>query len=158
VPGKHNYLWFKPEGWGPADIFCSQYCGLRHAYMIGHVEVMEPPLFEAWYTSTNAAPPSNVDVQAPGYALLEKLGCISCHRLDASCLVGPGLGGLYGRTVTVTEDGREKVVTVDDAYLRTALLEPNKQLVKGYPGVMPRLAAMTDNDVQIIVGYLKTLK
>jgi len=158
VPGKKNYLWFKPQGWGPAEIFCSQYCGLRHAYMIGHVEVMDPALFDAWYNSTNAVPPATVDTAAPGYAALQRLGCISCHRLDEGRLVGPGLRGLYGRKVIVTENGVEKSVTADEVYLRSSLLEPNKQLTAGYPGIMPRLQAMTDADVQTIVEYLKTLK
>lgn len=158
VPGKHNYLWFKPEGFGPANIFCSQYCGLRHAYMIGHVEVMDPALFEEWYTTTNTAPPATVDIQAPGYAALQRLGCISCHRLDDDRLIGPGLGKLYGSKVMVTEAGKEHEVTADETYLRAALLEPDKQVVSGYPAVMPRLQAMTDADVQTIVDYLKTLK
>jgi cytochrome c oxidase subunit 2 len=158
VPGKKNYLWFKPQGFGPADIFCSQYCGLKHAYMIGHVEVMEPALFEAWYTGTEAAPQSGLDVNAVGYALLVKYGCVSCHRLDESRLVGPGLRGLYGRNVTVIEDGAEKVVTSDDAYLREKILKPGKHVVKGYPGIMPRLASMTEADAQAIAEYLKTLK
>ena len=158
VPGKQNYLWFRPQGFGPADIFCSQYCGLRHAYMLGHVEVMDPALFEAWYTSTNTAPPSGVDISATGYQLLAQHGCISCHRLDEGRLIGPGLRGLYGRKITVEEDGQVKEVVADEAYLRTAIQKPAKQLVQGYPGVMPSLASVTDADVQTIVDYLKTLK
>ena len=53
VPGKDNYLWFQPQGMGAADIYCSQFCGLKHAYMLSRVEVLSEADFTAWYISTN---------------------------------------------------------------------------------------------------------
>lgn len=33
VPGNKNFLWFIAQKEGTYDIFCAEYCGLRHAYM-----------------------------------------------------------------------------------------------------------------------------
>jgi cytochrome c oxidase subunit 2 len=164
VPGKNNYLWFKPQGFGPADIFCSQYCGLRHAYMIGRVEVMDPKAFEEWYLTpgTNApaatpAPATNQTASA-GHQLMAQNGCMTCHRLNDAKLIGPGLGGVYGKSVTVVAGGKEKQITADNDYLSRAILEPNAELVKGYPALMPKIASITEGDARVIVDYLKTLK
>ena len=34
TPGINNYMWFKAQELGSYDVFCAQYCGTRHAYMI----------------------------------------------------------------------------------------------------------------------------
>jgi cytochrome c oxidase subunit II len=165
VPGRNNYLWFKPEGFGPADIFCSQFCGLRHAYMLGRVEVMGAKDFETWYMdkSTNAPAslqPTNqtTSAMAPGHLLMAQNGCLTCHRLNETKLIGPGLGGIYGSTVTVMAYGQEKQITADDAYLERSILNPGEEVVKGYTAQMPKVASLTEADARIIVDYLKTLK
>src|ERR1035438_5679341 len=33
VPGKNNYMWFKPTLLGEYEIFCTAYCGVRHSYI-----------------------------------------------------------------------------------------------------------------------------
>jgi len=154
VPGKNNYLYFKPQGFGPANIFCSQFCGLKHTYMLGRVEVMEPAVFDAWYNSTNVAP-AGVNADATGFKLLAQNGCLNCHRLDEDKLIGPGFRGSFGRKV-VLADGSTTIA--DGAYLLDSILKPGKQVVKGYPNVMPTLTSVMTNDAQIIVEYIKTLK
>jgi cytochrome c oxidase subunit 2 len=49
VPGKVNYLWFNPVNIGNYDIYCAEYCGLNHSYMLGKVVVMPADEFYAWY-------------------------------------------------------------------------------------------------------------
>ena len=69
-----------------------------------------------------------------GQGLYASLGCQGCHSLDGSPSSGPTFKGLYGSRVTLT-DGQ--TVTADDAYLLESILDPDKQIVKGYqPGVM----------------------
>ena len=159
VPGKANYLWFKPQGFGSADIFCSQYCGLQHSYMISRVEVLDDPDFTAWYTSTNAAPPGVADImKLPGVALMQAKGCLVCHRLDGTHGTGPSLLGIYNRKTTVIERGIEKEIIADAAYLRRSLAEPSAQIVKGYPDIMPPVPGLTEQDLQLILETLKQLK
>jgi len=159
VPGKKNYLWFQPQGMGAADIYCSQFCGLKHAYMMSRVEVLTATDYEAWYTSTNTAVAGTLNLNAlPGIPLMQAKGCFVCHRLDGTRGVGPSLLGILGRTETVIENGKEKSVVVDDAYLRRALKEPGTAIVKGYADVMPPVPNLTDNDLQLIVDTLKQLQ
>jgi cytochrome c oxidase subunit II len=159
VPGKDNYLWFQPQGFGAADIFCSQYCGLKHAYMISRVEVLSEPDFNTWYASTNTTIAGAPAVtQLPGVPLMQAKSCLVCHRLDNSRGTGPSLLGIYNRKTTVLVSGKEKEIIADDAYLRRALQQPSAEVVKGYPDVMPPVPSLTDGDLQTIVETLKQLK
>ncbi len=40
IPNKENTAWFKPTKVGSYDLFCAEYCGLNHSYMITKVVVM----------------------------------------------------------------------------------------------------------------------
>ena len=77
-----------------------------------------------------------------GKELLEKHGCLGCHSLDGTPKVGPTFKGIWGRTVTVLTGGKERTVTVDEAYLRRSILEPNADVVKGFQPVMPSFAGV----------------
>lgn len=48
IPGRVNYLVFNPEQTGSYDIFCAEYCGLNHAYMLGKVIVLPVNEFNDW--------------------------------------------------------------------------------------------------------------
>ena len=155
VPGKENYLWFKPETMGPADIFCSSYCGLRHAYMMSRVIVMSQPDFEKWYGGQPAQPQQ---AQANALQLLDKHDCTGCHSLDGTPSVGPTFKGIYGRRETVLIGSTEETVVVDESYLRQAITEPSRVKVKGSTAEMPVPQNMSDADLVAITQYLKTLK
>ena len=49
VPGKGNYLWFKPLKFGSYDVFCAEYCGQKHYSMLTKVVVMPEEEFKTWY-------------------------------------------------------------------------------------------------------------
>ena len=57
VPGKENYLWFEPLIKGEFDIFCSQYCGQRHSYMLTKAVVIEEADFKKWYDNGGQGAP-----------------------------------------------------------------------------------------------------
>ena len=153
VPGKENYLWFKPESMGPADIFCAEFCGQRHAYMISQVIVMEPAEFETWLA---ASPTESSGTADAARQIMEDQGCFTCHSTDGTENVGPTLKGIWGRTVTVTAGGKTIELKADEAYLRKALKEPSAELVKGYDDLMPPAEA-TEEQMGILLEYLKTL-
>lgn len=84
-------------------------------------------------------------------------GCLACHSIDGKPMVGPTFRALYGRQQEVLTLGQPRTVAADEAYLRVAIQEPMKDVVKGYPPAMPP-APLTAQEVAEMVTYLKTLK
>jgi cytochrome c oxidase subunit 2 len=150
VPGMKNHVWFVATRAGSYDLFCSVYCGLEHSAMISTVEALSPADFAAWLQQEGGA-------ENAGKELLEKHGCLGCHSLDGTPKVGPTLKGVWGRSVTVVTGRTERTITVDEAYLRRSILEPNADVVKGFPPVMPSFAGkLTDADIMAIISFLRT--
>lgn len=156
VPVKKNYSWFIPGELGSYDLFCTVYCGLSHSYMTAIVKVMPQDEFDKWLA---VLPVKKVDNQL-GFKLIEKNGCIACHSIDGSKVVGPSFKGIYGAKHNVTTAGAKREVTVDDAYLKTAVYDPNTDVVDGYPpGLMKSYKGLiTEKEITQINEYLKTLK
>jgi len=152
VPRMETYLWFTATEVGTYDIFCTEYCGLGHSGMISKVIVMPEKDFEVWYGA--ATPPS---MKPKGLTILEEKGCLGCHTTTGAKKIGPTFKGLYGSPVTVLTNGKERVVTADDEYIRRSVLEPGTDIVKGYQNIMPTLP-VTPEELQEIITYLKTLK
>ena len=71
---------------------------------------------------------------AMGARLYASLGCSSCHTITGAKSIGPTYKGLYGSKVQLSNG---QTVTANDAYLLESILNPDKQIVKGFPkGVM----------------------
>lgn len=75
-------------------------------------------------------------------------GCITCHSLTPDeTIVGPSMAGIASRG--------------DEAYIRESILNPDAQLVDGFPaGTMPQVWAdeLSAEQLDQIVAYLLTLK
>ena len=158
VPGRENYLWFKPETMGPADIFCSEYCGQNHAYMMSQVVVVPPEEFEKWLKRPEAPPAAGGSGAAAGKKLTQEKGCAVCHSSDGVKGVGPTFKGLFGSAVTVIEAEKEKTLTADEAYIKQSIRDPASQVVKDFPNVMPAQKELTEDEVRALVDYIKSLK
>lgn len=156
VPVKENYSWFIPGELGSYDLFCTVYCGLSHSYMTAIVKVMPQEEFDKWL----AVLPVKKEDNRLGFKLIEKNGCTACHSIDGSKVVGPSFKGIYGAKRAVTTAGAKREVTVDDAYLKTAVYDPNTDVVDGYPpGLMKSYKGLiTEQEITQINEYLKTLK
>ncbi|MFZ0391099.1 MAG: cytochrome c oxidase subunit II [Calditrichia bacterium] len=176
VPGFNNYLWFEANREGEYDVLCAEYCGLRHAYMLTKIKAVPAAEYESWLAemekqveqpvaaadSTAAETPeteaSAASTNEAGQRLLRTNGCVACHTTDGSKLVGPSFKGLFGRRVTVIEDGEEKELTADEEYLRTSILKPGLQIVKGFDPLMPSQEGnLTEEQLNAIIDYLKEL-
>jgi cytochrome c oxidase subunit II len=156
VPGMVNSLWFQSTEVGEFDVLCSQYCGLQHAKMLTKIIVLPEEGFKKWYQTGKEMeaklPPS-------GTQLFQERGCKACHSIDGTPGLGPTLKGFFGKTVTVLTDGKERKLVADEAYLRKSILEPNVDIVKGFPPIMPPLKGLlTDQEIDALVSYLKGLK
>lgn len=152
VPGMKNHTWFVASKAGSYDLFCSLYCGTGHSAMITTVEAIPEAEFEDWLNE-------GLEEEHPGEELLEKHGCLGCHSLDGTPRLGPTFKGIWGRKVVVLTGGVERSIIVDEAYLRRSLLEPNADVAKGFPPVMPSFAGQfKEDEIRQIVEYLKVLK
>lgn len=161
VPGSEKMVWFIAQREGLYDLFCTEYCGLNHSYMINTVKVMPEQQFNSWYVDTTQQVAAITDSPAAnGKRIMKNIGCFACHTVDGSKLIGPSFKGVYGHDVTVITGGKERVVNVDDEYIKRSIYDPNADVVKGFNKglMMPYEGQLSDDDIVQITEYLKTLK
>ena len=110
-------------------------------------------------------PPSAVQPEAgagadgplDGLAIAQANGCVACHSTDGASLVGPTWFEAFG-SERMLEDG--STVTVDRAYLRTAIVDPAAQIAAGFPGgVMPAtyVDTLSGSEIDAIVDFIEGL-
>ena len=149
LPGRYTYAWFEPTRPGTFTLTCTQYCGSLHYAMVGQVIVMRAADYARWLASASTQP----DIIAQGAALFRAAGCSGCHAPDSS-VHAPELRGLYGRPVPLS-DGSS--VTADDNYLLDSILEPDKQIVRGYAPIMPSFRGqLSQDDLDALLAYLRS--
>ena len=174
VPGMTTELRMTPTELGEYKIRCAELCGTAHYSMLATMKVEEPADFEAWVAANTApsddstqetAPPESPADTAPseeagaelGAEVAQTQGCLGCHSVDGSQLVGPTWLGIYDSQVTLDDD---TTVVADEAYLRRAIVETDAEVVKGFPAsVMPDIYGDTLSEEQIdaLVEYIKVL-
>ena len=167
VPGMVTSFWFTPTQAGKFDILCAQLCGVGHYNMRGHVVVEDQAAFDAWLSKQQTFAMMQAQARQPaapvaagaggiaeqGRALAQSKGCVACHSVDGTQGVGPSWKGLYGSTQAFA-DGSS--ATVDDAFLKTEIADPQARVVKGYGPVMPKLP-VTDAEVAALSAYIHSL-
>ena len=151
LPGRYTETWFNATKTGTFHLFCTQFCGTEHSRMIGEIVVMPKDEFAKWLHEQ----PQSADISKEGAALFSSLGCASCHE-GGSRVHAPNLAGVYGGPVRL-RDGR--VVTANDAYIRDAILEPDKNVVAGYEPLMPSFDGLVgDDEILRLIAYIRSLK
>lgn len=170
VPGQVSSFWFTPQVAGRFEALCAQLCGVGHPNMRALMVVEEPAAFQAWVAAqptfaaslASAARPAaaapaagtGADLRvAQGQALAESKGCVACHSVDGSPRVGPSWKGLWGSQRPLA-DGSS--VLADEAYVRRAIRDPQAQLARGFPPVMPP-SALSDEELEALTAYLRSL-
>jgi cytochrome c oxidase subunit 2 len=123
--------------------------------MLTKIVVLPEEEFTKWYQSRQQQPAPVVSVSG-GELYLTK-GCAACHSTDGSPRVGPTWKGLYGKHVKVMTAGKERTVTVDEAYLRRSIEDPNADISVGYPPVMPK-EKLTEEEMKGLLNYIESLK
>ncbi len=153
IPGRETMLWFIANHTGEYRIFCSFYCGVAHSNMLSMVQVLPLDTFAIWLNTAASKAISADD----GLKVIQQNACTVCHSLDGSALIGPTFKGLYGTKVVVTTDGKERETIADTSYLRASILDPDKDIVKGFSkGLMKNYTGViNDSDILRIIEYFK---
>ncbi len=156
VPGIANVMWFEAQKEGTYNILCAEYCGQRHSYMLSKVKVLSQKEYDKWYNAKDTL----AEKMMPGEILMKKQACIACHSTDGSRLVGPSFKGLYGSKITVLVNGEKKDIIADDEYIKNSILDPNSQIVDGFPkGIMTNYSGqISEEEIKQFIEYIKTLK
>jgi cytochrome c oxidase subunit II len=150
IPGRYNSVWFEATTPGTYHLFCTQYCGTDHSHMIGEVVAMTPDDFKKWLAGST----SGSSLAQNGERLFASLSCTACHnsRPDAR---GPNLVGVYGSKLPLANG---ETITVDDAYLREAILDPSQHVTQGYVPIMPTYQGqISEEGVFALIEYIKNL-
>jgi len=152
LPGKYTTQWFEATKPGTYHLFCAEYCGMNHSGMIGSVIVMQPADFDNWLSG-------NASQQSPavaGQQLFQSLGCVSCHGANGEGGRGPGLVGLFGSKVFLTNN---QTLTADEAYIRESIENPSTKVVSGFSPIMPTFQGqVTPEQLIQIISYIKSLQ
>ena len=121
------------------------------------VIVVEPDEFEAWLAGQELERAAGEDLTPVelGAKLVEESGCLSCHSVDGSALVGPSWQSLFGTTRQL-EDGSS--VVADEDYLRDSILDPQSQVEVGYPNIMPAAyTSLSEEELGAMLEHIKSL-
>lgn len=79
--------------------------------------------------------------------------CSTCHALDDSRILGPGMAGIAARA-----GSRVNGMSAEE-YLYTSIIEPGAYVVEGFQNVMPDVFEQSLSEAQIrdLVAYMLTL-
>ncbi len=135
-------------------IYCTEYCGKDHSYMLGSAVVLKKEQFLQVMNKLKEEQ-GMVEISADyGRQIYENKGCKSCHSIDGSRVVGPTFKGTWGTKRKLTTG---EVVVVDENYITTSILEPTKQVAEGYPNIMPP-QDLNEEQIQSVIEFIKSLK
>lgn len=156
VPGRITELRVTPTVIGNYKVRCAELCGTSHAYMEAPVIVSSQADFDAWMAQQVKL--AAVAAQTPegrGEALVSNNGCAACHSTNGAAGIGPTWLGLAGSQVKISGDG---TVTADDAYIHESIKAPQAKIVAGFENQLMPNFGFTDDQINDIVAYIKTLK
>lgn len=179
VPGRYTKTWFNANKTGEYMLLCAEYCGKQHSDMNAKVIVHPKEDFPVWLANADplsrlteeqlAEFKSNPDKFIKGHPELQGLeppaslgrklwdrkGCKTCHSLDGATNTGPTFKGVWGIQQPL-RDGSS--ILVDENFVRDSILNPNKNVAKGYDAVMPTYQGrVKDREIDMIIAMLKSL-
>lgn len=88
-----------------------------------------------------------------GQQLSTDHGCVACHTVDGSPGVGPSWLGMWGKTEMLTTG---EVVTVNEEYFSSSLRLAQRQVIAGYPNIMPYYF-LPEEEVVALMEYARQL-
>lgn len=156
VPGRITELRLTPTVIGNYKVRCAEMCGTSHAYMEQPVIVSSQADFDAWMgEQVRLAEQAAATPEGRGQALVAASGCVACHSTDGSEGIGPTWLGLFGHEVLLSDGS---VVTADEAYIHESIKAPQAKIVAGFENQLMPIYGFTDEQINDIVAFIKTLK
>jgi cytochrome c oxidase subunit 2 len=145
VPGQVNDLVITPTRLGTYPVICTELCGLGHALMRSHAEVVTPAKFAAFMKGGGPK-------AAPGLAVFQQNGCGSCHTFkpaSATGKVGPDLDNLKADAAKANRGPL-------DAFIHESIVNPAAYIQPGYSDLMPHTFGqqIPANQLTQLVQYL----
>lgn len=155
VPGRYTALHFTATKLGNFNIFCTEYCGTGHSKMLGKIRVVTEEEFNAWLSADEDA--GEMTLAERGKVVYQQNQCIGCHSVNGSRIVGPTFKGVFGSQRELADGSKVKV---DENYIRSSILNPNGQVVKGYPAnIMPVYkGVLTDAQITQLIEFIKSVE
>ena len=152
VPNYRNTMWVEPYATGIYLGNCTVLCGPQHANMLIRVIVDKPDVYQKWLESQKQPPVSDPQT-VEGQKQFIANSCGTCHTIDgvrgANGVFAPDLTHFASRATLGSG-----VAPNDEQNLRTWVQDPQR-LKQGC--LMPDMQ-LSDNQVDAIVAYLRTLK
>lgn len=156
VPNRYTTLWFEATELGSYPIYCTEYCGDLHASMVGTVDVVTQEAYDAYVDGLQGCAEGQTLAEC-GENQFVRNGCNACHAVvPDQVIVGPSLHGVFGRDRTFA-DGSTAVA--DENYIRQSIMNPNGQVVEGFPAAMPVFAGRLDDEqMNALLAYIQSLQ
>jgi cytochrome c oxidase subunit II len=151
IPNHINSMWFDTSQAGVYLGQCAEYCGTQHAKMLLSATAESPEDFERWLASEQRPAVDDAAV-AEGKQAFLSLSCVNCHRIRgtiADGTFGPDLTHLMSRQTLASG-----AITNTPENLRAWVTDP--QTIK--PGCLMPAFGLTQNQLDLVVRYLSTLK
>jgi len=154
VPRRYNKLWVQATEEGTYPVYCDQYCGISHSRMISEVKVEPMSSYRAWLVKASNWETTMTPLEA-GEHFYKTKGCMACHSVDGTRIIGPSFKDVFGDTVEMNDGSK---VLADENYVHESIREPSAKVVKGFQPVMPPFTkeSLPDKDINAIIWYLKS--
>lgn len=176
-PNRYTSYWFKPHAIGPDAetlsiqgvdrefayedhyIFCAEYCGDQHSEMAAILRVVPDDVYEQWVNQVVGADWPKWKV---GQYLYTTKGCVACHKVDGTRLVGPPWDKTWMQPHTFADGSTLDPSDGEDAYanyIRQSILEPSAKIVSGFPNQMQSYQGqIKEKEIDAIIAYMQYLK
>jgi cytochrome c oxidase subunit 2 len=156
VPGRITELSITPTEEGGFVVRCAELCGTSHAFMEKPVVISTQEEFDAWYTAAlEGAIEQSKTPEGHGELLVSQNGCAACHSINGAAGIGPTWAGLFGSEVELADGS---TVIADEAFIRESIREPQAKIVKGFESQQMPQYNFSDEELDALVAYIKTLQ
>jgi cytochrome c oxidase subunit 2 len=163
VPGQINPLVITPTRLGTYPVICTELCGLGHAIMRSHINVVPQAEFTKWLKGSGAGTSGGASASGgassggggnAGLTVFQQQGCASCHTFTAASAtgkIGPSLDNLKSEAAKANKGSLEQ-------FVHQSIVDPNAYVAPGYaPNIMPpTFSSLPASQLNALVQYLVT--
>lgn len=154
VPGMITRVTFTATKKGDFKIYCTEFCGTDHSRMRGIVRVVSEARFNKWLN--REVKEANISDPIELGSRLFIRNCATCHNVDSSTKIGPGLANIFG---SERKFSNAEATIANEEYIRESIIAPNVKIVEGFPGKMNSFRGLlSEKEISNLIDYIKTLK